>query len=97
MQISAAVQPGNSGGPVLDDKGRLVALVAGKLNAARVLQATGDIPQNVNFAVKASVLAGFLDLQQVSYVTAPVDSENLAGTEIARRAAAASVQVACYR
>jgi len=52
-QISVPVQPGNSGGPLLDEDGNLIGVVVSKLGlgAARV---TGDIPQNVNFAVKSA-------------------------------------------
>jgi S1-C subfamily serine protease len=47
FQISAPVQPGNSGGPLLDASGHLVGIVTSKLNAASVARVTGDIPQNV--------------------------------------------------
>jgi serine protease Do len=60
-QISAPVQPGNSGGPVLDRHGGIVAVVVSKLNAMGVANKTGDVPQNVNFAIKSNVALGFLD------------------------------------
>jgi hypothetical protein len=59
-QISAAVQPGNSGGPLLDMQGHVVGVVVSKLNAQRVAQRTGDIAQNINFAVKGEAALGFL-------------------------------------
>jgi S1-C subfamily serine protease len=59
-QISAAVQPGNSGGPLLDMQGHVVGVVVSKLNAQRVAQRTGDIAQNVNFAVKGEAALIFL-------------------------------------
>lgn len=60
FQISAPVQPGNSGGPLLDMAGNVVGVVTSKLNAQRVAQATGDIPQNVNFAIKGAEAIAFL-------------------------------------
>lgn len=59
-QISAEVQPGNSGGPLLDMQGHLLGVVVSKLNAQRVAQRTGDIAQNVNFAVKVEAAIPFL-------------------------------------
>ncbi len=60
FQISAPVQPGNSGGPLLDRSGHVVGVVTSKLNAQRVAQTTGDIPQNVNFAIKGEEAVAFL-------------------------------------
>ncbi len=65
-QMSAPVQPGNSGGPVLDMGGNVVAVVVSKLNAARIAARTGDIPQNVNFAVKGSEALEFLRTNRVT-------------------------------
>lgn len=59
-QISAEVQPGNSGGPLLDMQGHVLGVVVSKLNAQRVAQRTGDIAQNVNFAVKVEAAIPFL-------------------------------------
>ena len=60
FQISAPVQPGNSGGPLLDMQGNVVGVVVSKLNAGQVAQRTGDIAQNINFAVKGERAAAFL-------------------------------------
>ena len=70
VQISAPVQPGNSGGPLLDASGHLVGIVTAKLNAVRIARFTGDIPQNVNFALKAEVARTFLDSKHIDYQTA---------------------------
>ena len=52
MQITAPIQGGNSGGPLVDDAGNVIGIVVAQLNAATVFEYTGTIPQNVNFAVK---------------------------------------------
>jgi S1-C subfamily serine protease len=67
FQMSAPIQLGNSGGPVLNSSGRVIGIVTSKLNAARELKSTGDISQNVNFSLKAAVLRTFLDSNNVSY------------------------------
>ncbi len=65
MQISAPVQPGNSGGPVLDRRGSVVGIVSSKLNEIAVAQAMGTLSQNVNFAIKSSFVQIFLDTNRV--------------------------------
>ena len=60
MQISAPVQPGNSGGPVVNASGQVVGVVVSKLDAQLVADATGDIPQNINFAIRAEIATLFL-------------------------------------
>jgi S1-C subfamily serine protease len=67
MQISAPVQPGNSGGPVLDMGGEVIGVVTYKLDALETMKAAGDIPQNVNFALKASILRLFPDSHSIPY------------------------------
>ncbi|NDZ17775.1 hypothetical protein C7T35_33505 [Variovorax sp. WS11] len=78
VQISAPVQPGNSGGPVLDSSGNVVGVVTSKLNVLKTAALTGDIAQNVNFAVSPSTLRGFLDANDVKYSAAP--STKILGT-----------------
>jgi hypothetical protein len=59
LQISAEVQSGNSGGPLLDTSGEVVGVVSSKLNALKVVKATGDLPQNINFAIKTGAMRDF--------------------------------------
>jgi hypothetical protein len=96
LQITAPVQPGNSGGPLLDQGGNVIGIVASKLDALRVAEVTGDIPQNVNFAVKASVARIFLESQGVAYETADT-RKKLEPADIAERARKYTVVVECWK
>ena len=96
MQISVPVQRGNSGGPVLDQAGNVIGIVVSKLDALKLAQRTGDLPQNVNFAIKGDVVRAFLESNQVEYETL-ADTAKLENTEIARRGAAITVRVRCIR
>lgn len=70
FQISAPIQPGNSGGPVLDQAGRLVGVVVSGLDKLGLAAEFGDLPENVNFAISLGTLQSFLDTHQVNYMTA---------------------------
>ncbi|MGA3343070.1 MAG: serine protease [Methylocella sp.] len=94
LQISTPVQAGNSGGPLLDQKGNLVGIVTSKLNALKMAQASGDLPQNVNFALKASIIASFLDINGIKYTPGSATSA-LKPEELADQAKAMSVFILC--
>jgi S1-C subfamily serine protease len=61
-QISNPLQPGNSGGPLFNNKGELVGVVVSGLNAKYFYENAGIIPQNVNFAVKSTYLSNLLSM-----------------------------------
>ena len=94
LQISAAVQPGNSGGPLLASSGEVVGVVTGKLDALKVIKATGNIPENINFAIKTGALRDFLDNSAVSYQTADSRTD-LKTPDITRNARAFTLLVSC--
>ncbi|QFU16561.1 S1 family peptidase [Microvirga thermotolerans] len=94
VQISAPVQQGNSGGPLLDEAGNVVGVVTYKLNALKSAALSGDIPQNVNFAVKVTALSNFLDVNQVSYRTGAAGAA-LKPADLAEKAQSISVYIEC--
>lgn len=96
MQISVPIQRGNSGGPVLDQAGNVIGVVVSKLDALKVAQRMGDLPQNVNFAIRGEAVRTFLEAQGVNF-TASDDAGKLENTEIASRGAAVTVRVRCIR
>lgn len=67
LQISAPVQPGSSGGPLLDLRSDVVGVVSAKLDAPKVFNVKGDIPQNVNFAIKSNAAIEFLNQHRIDY------------------------------
>ena len=95
-QISAPVQPGNSGGAVLDESGLVVGVIQSKLDALRAQKVTGDLPQNVNFAIKASLVQNFLEAQGVRYNEKPQVASRKASA-IADDAIRFTVLIACFQ
>lgn len=97
LQITAAVQAGNSGGPILDQDGNVVGVVVAKLNVIEVAEVTNDIAQNVNFAIKTSVLLNFLESSGVRYSTGSMTAGHLQPADLADRAKAMSILIKCMR
>ena len=96
IQITAPVQPGNSGGPVLDAAGNAVGVVVSRLDALRMARATGRVPQNVNFAVSAAVARAFLDSEGVPYETASSNRAR-APEDVAAAAKTFTVLIECRK
>ena len=94
VQITAPVQPGNSGGPLLDGDGHVIGVVTSKLDALRTVKRTGDVPQNVNFAINLAALTAFLDARHIAYDTA-VSDRSRAVADVAESAKAATVRLQC--
>ncbi len=59
-QISVAVHPGNSGGPLLDMNGNVVGIIVAVLDAKTTYRLSGSLPQNVNYATKSTYAKAFL-------------------------------------
>lgn len=73
IQITAPIQPGSSGSPVLNMKGEVIGVVAMKLSDAKMSKATGSIGQNVNFAISVQTIRDFLDSNKVSYSSGTIN------------------------
>jgi len=60
-QISTPIQPGNSGGALVDERGNVVGLTSSALNAIKTATIVGALPQNVNYAIKVRYLVALLE------------------------------------
>jgi|GEM_PF-4780368 len=82
IQFTAPIQPGNSGGPLLDNSGNVIGVVVAKLNVLMQVKETGDVAQNVNFAVSPTLLKAFLAENKVPFTLSnsakTIGSERLA-------------------
>jgi S1-C subfamily serine protease len=94
IQISAQVSSGNSGGGLLDKSGNLVGIIVSKLDVLRAAAVTGDMAQNVNFAVKPEIIKLFLDANGVK-VNASDANVRLESEDLAQRAREFTVKVEC--
>jgi len=96
VQISAPVQPGNSGGPLLDSGGRVIGVVTSKLNTIRYAVLTHDIAQNINFAIRGSNVTDFLSGHSIK-IAVNNDNTKLSGVDIANFAKKFTYCVECLK
>ena len=97
FQISVPVQPGNSGGALVDERGSVVGVVSAKLNAAATLATTGALPENVNYAVKSSFLLSFLEsVPEVSAKLKEPETKDRKFEDVVKSAEQAAVLVLVY-
>ena len=95
LLFSAPIQSGNSGGPVLDEGGRVVGIATGALNNAAIAT-LGAIAENANYAVKSDTAREFLDANHVS-VEQGASRGGLSAPAIGDLARKFTVRVECWR
>jgi S1-C subfamily serine protease len=96
FQMDAAVQPGNSGGPIYDENGNIVGVVVAQLNKMKFAKHSGSIPENVNFGIKASTVRQFLSSSGLPTKWSK-RSESMSTRELAKIAKRQTVMVMCHR
>ncbi len=95
VMLTAPIQPGNSGGPVLNKAGEVVGVVVSRANDLKVLEGTGTLPQNMNFAVSTEPLLGFLDKADVFFPQGRTDAKPL-DDGVPPETQASVVSILCY-
>jgi S1-C subfamily serine protease len=94
LQIDAALQPGNSGGPIIDEYGNAIGIAVAKLDLAQFIEAYQTVPENVNFGIRASVAGNLLDANNV--VALQPSSSPLSQQALGRRITDGTVYISCW-
>lgn len=94
IQIDAALQSGNSGGPIIDEMGNVVGVAVSKLDAEYMLENYGDIPENTNFGIKSSVVRSVLESNGVS--TPAVSTSTMSKVELGQEIKGSTYYISCW-
>ncbi|WP_192799193.1 S1C family serine protease [Brucella tritici] len=97
LQVSTPIQPGNSGGPLVDRNGLVIGINSARLNDGFAIKNTGSIPQNVNFAIKSNILELFLQSRNIAYETETLkDQPPLGSADLASKVSPSVFQLMCF-
>jgi S1-C subfamily serine protease len=94
LQFTAAIQPGNSGGPLLDRAGAMVGVVTSSLSDVAALEIAGFVPQGINFAIRKEMAIAFLEIHGVS-VEMMEEPVNMTVADIAERVQKSVLPITC--
>ena len=94
IQIDAALQSGNSGGPIIDDNGNVIAVAVSKLDAKYMLENFGSIPENTNFGIKSSVVKSILDSNNVARPEA--NQSGISKTKLGKMISSGTYYISCW-
>ena len=95
IQIDAALQPGNSGGPVLNEDGVMVGMASAGLNKLLMAKEARYIPENVNFAVASPIIVNVLKNKKIKYSSPSFFGGNYTSTELAEIGSKSTIQLFC--
>ena len=94
MQIDAALQPGNSGGPVIDYQGNVVGVAVAKLDLSIMIDLFKSVPENTNFAIKSSVLLNFLNSNGIK--TKKASEQIIPRSELSEKITKGTLFLSCW-
>lgn len=94
IQIDAALQPGNSGGPIFDDRGNIIGVAVAKLALKKAVEDWGVVPENTNFGIKSSVVVNLLESNGINIREA--NKTTLSNTELGKLMSEATYYLSCW-
>ena len=94
FQIDAALQSGNSGGPILDDLGNVVGVAVAKLDAKYMFEELGIIPEDTNFGIKSNVVRSILESNDVESPSA--NQSEISKSKLGKMISTGTYYISCW-
>lgn len=95
FQFTAPIQPGNSGGPILNEYGGVIGMSVATVSNKKFEEMVDTLVQNINFGIRQSSVQSLLDQEEIKYETG---NPNWFRNEesVAEEAKAGTVLVKCW-
>lgn len=94
IQIDASLQPGNSGGPIINSQGNVVGVAVAKLDLKAVMEKWGVVPENTNFGVRSNVVISILQSSNIKLVEP--NSKTVSNSQLAEIISGATYYLSCW-
>ena len=94
IQIDAALQPGNSGGPIINNEGNVVGVAVAKLDYKIILENYDTIPEGTNFGIKSSTVQQFIKANNVKSIQP--NRREMSTKDIGAKIQKATVYLDCF-
>ena len=91
FRFTAPVQPGNSGGPIVDGNGRVVGITRAVLDS-EFAKGLKFLPQNINFGIQSSLLASMMKSKLI-----PITTDSISKSSLVDHYNRATKYIECYK
>ena len=97
LKLNADVRPGNSGGPLLDQKGNVVGVVFAEINTPGIYEQTGKVVRNIGFAIPGDTVVAFISRWQIPNWKGGGSAETAAAGDLLARARPYIARIGCWQ
>jgi S1-C subfamily serine protease len=97
LKLNADVRPGNSGGPLLDQKGNVVGVVFAEINTPGIYEQTGEVVRNIGFAIPGDTVVAFISRWRIPYWKGSGRADTVAAGDLLAQARPYIARIGCWQ